>query len=163
MEGADKSALVTAMGRDAPFGPFAPEACVLEQVTLPFYPDSVLLRATVQGLSQPLWYARLPEQMVRLDGGIARIHACNDIGPLRLNDDTVHAYLRFHYYFSGGRTLFEARIKRSAVGYTGKLWVFERAVFHEQDVNITPRGVIIVLDDMTVPDVPELMDREFSF
>src|SRR5690606_39082229 len=103
----------------------------------------------------PRWYVRLPGETVRIDGGMSGIHYCNAHAPLTVTDDTIYAYTRFYYYFASGARVFEGRIKRSSVGYTGKIWFYEKKSFFESDVNITAKGLVTELERVPVPDVPD--------
>ena len=159
VEGDGKAVLVKAIEKVDRQAPTL--GTVMQAMPLSFYPDGQLLRlAAAEG---PRWYVYMPGKVVRLDGGLGSIHRCNEDAPLALNDDTVHPYLHFHYFFAEGARLFEARVKRSAVGYTGKIWVFEKKGFFEHDINLTPRGLLTALERVQIPDVPMMVEEEFRF
>ncbi len=142
---------------------FNPDATVLEKLALPFYPEGVLLKALkAERFGDPLWYVRIPAEMVALDGSLANIHHLNDVAPLSLTAENILDYLKFRYYFGCKIQIFESQVKRSAVGYTGKIWGFDGGACFEADININARGMIVELERVSVPDVPKFSPGEFT-
>lgn len=162
----ERSEIIAAITRSHPAFRRDPERCQAASLDLPFYPGARLVRLTARDIpGSTLWYACLPQEAVALapgPGGLAAINHCNIAAPLVLNDATAAPYLRFRYYFASGARLFEARIKRSAVGYTGKIWVFEQEKFFEIDINLSPRGLVTELEKVRMEDVPDFMPGEFA-
>jgi len=160
----EKVEIIGAISRAQPAFRRDSSRCIIETLELPFYPGAHLLKVTTRELpGKPLWYVRLPEKVEPLDRQAESIHHCNMDAPLVLNDKTIYPYLRFWYYFSAGARVFEARIKRSAVGYTGKVWLFEKSQFFETDLNINARGLVTPLEKIALENVPEFDAGEFSF
>jgi hypothetical protein len=140
-----------------------PARCAVDTLELPFYPGSQLLKVTARELpGKPLWYVRLPQRVVVLDRQSESVNHCNASAPLVLTDKTIYSYLKFWYYFTADQRVFEAKVKRSAVGYTGKVWLYDHGAFHELDVNVSPRGTVTALDKSPMPGVPNFEAGEFS-
>ena len=93
---------------------------------------------------------------------IDAVHHCNAEAPLVLNDDTIYTYLKFRYFFAEGARVFELKVKNSAVGYSGKIWLFRRGGFFEIDVNVSARGNVTELEKHPLPDISGIADGEFG-
>jgi hypothetical protein len=158
-----KAEIIARIGRNYPAFKRDPERCIVDILPLSFYPDSRLIRLSTRDIpGSMLWYVVLPQETVAMNGGIASVNQCNSAAPLMLRDANVHDYVKFRYYFMGGVRLFESKAKRSAVGYSGKIWVFEKEKFFEIDVNISPRGLVIELEKMELHDVPQFSPGDFD-
>ena len=154
---------IDSVNRIEPALRFMPDKTLLEKLPLPFYPDAVLLKmAKIDSFGDPLWYVHTPTETVAMDGSLANIHHLNDNAPLNLTQDNIYAYLKFRYYFGRKCQIFEAQVKRSAVGFSGKVWEFKDGLFFEVDINVTPRGIVVELDRAAIPDVPAFSPGEFS-
>jgi hypothetical protein len=158
-----KAKIVRLIGRNHPAFRRDPERCSIDTLNLPFYPGGKLARLTAQNIPDSvLWYVCLPEESVALTGGFFAIDHCNAAAPLTINHSTIFAYIKFRYYFGAGSRLFEARIKRSAVGYSGKIWLFEGNDFLEIDINISPRDILTELEKTVMTDVPNFAPALFD-
>ncbi|MDD9901163.1 MAG: hypothetical protein OXT65_09320 [Alphaproteobacteria bacterium] len=163
MEDHEVEALLPTLSRLGGLRDVDAAACRFEDIGLPFYHFGNLIRVTVPDNHDFVWYVRLEDESItRLDGHEHSVHACNDRAPLTLTDELINPYVRFMCYFSGLGKVFELRVKRSAVGYTGKVWIFEDDGFFEHDVNVTVRGVLVTLERTPVADVPQFFDASFS-
>ena len=159
----EKGGIVEGIHKASPALRLNAERCFIDTLDLTFYPKSRLLKLTGDGVPHPpLWYVQLPQAVVPMDGSFTSISNCNAAAPLVLNDATVYAYVKFRYFFAGETRVFEASIKRSPVGYTGKIWLYQKKTFYEMDVNISARGVVTELEKNTVPDVPDFEADEFG-
>lgn len=158
-----KADIIKRIGRNYPAFKRDPERCLIETLDLPFYPDGRLARLSARDIpGSLLWYTCLSETAIAMNGGLSSINEGNSAGPLMLKDENIHDYVRFHYYFTGGLRLFESKVKRSAVGYTGKIWVFEKEKFFDIDVNISPRGIVTELEKVQLHDVPQFVPGDFD-
>lgn len=68
----EKSALLQSLNEAEPQYRFYPEDTIIETLNLPFYPQGTLVR--VQKAGKPLWYVKLPEELVPLDGSSANLN-----------------------------------------------------------------------------------------
>lgn len=159
----EKTEIIALIGRSTPAFRRDPERCLIDTLDLPFYPGGRLARIRARDVPGGLlWYTCLPETAVAMNAQMASVNACNAAGPLMIKDGNVHDYVRFMYYFTSGARLFESRAKRSSVGYTGKIWLFEGQRFFEIDINISPRGIVTELEKVEVPDVPPFEPGDFD-
>jgi hypothetical protein len=159
----ERDALVVAAGTANPAFRRAPERCLVDMLDLQFYPQGRLFRVTTRDIpGSAQWYVLLPQETVPLAEGADAIMHCNAIAPLTLNEAMIFDYVRFHYFFAAACRVFEARIKRSAVGYTGKIWLYENRNFFEVDVNVSTRGLVAELERVQIPDIPDFVPEAFT-
>ncbi len=146
--------IIQAISRNYPAFRRTPERCLVDLLGLSFYPGGKLVRLSTRDVpGSLLWFVYMPQETVALNSGPAAIDHCNAVAPLSFNDISVFDYIKFRYYFGSDTRLFEARVKRSAVGYTGKVWVFEKENFFEIDLNISPRGTLTLSSRMSPGNV----------
>jgi hypothetical protein len=158
-----KTEILKRIARNHPAFKREPERCTIDVLALPFYPEGQLARISARDIpGSTLWFTLLPQESVAMNNGVAGVHQCNSAGPLMLRDANIHDYVKFRYFFSGGGRLFESRAKRSAVGYSGKIWVFEKEGFFEIDVNITTRGLVVELEKVEMHDMPSFDPGDFD-
>lgn len=163
VEGEEKAGIVQSVTWAQPAFRRDPARLAVDMLELPFYPGGQLLRLTTQELpGKPLWHVRLPQKVETLERKADSIHHCNILAPLMLNDKNIYDYLKFWYYFTEGSRVFESKVKRSAVGYSGKVWLFEQEIFFEADVNVNPHGLVTLLDKEEMPDVPDFKVGDFD-
>jgi hypothetical protein len=159
----ERAEIISAIGRSNPAFRRDPERCYIGTLALPFYPGGFVSRVAARDIpGSLLWYVCLPQESVALNSAPNAINHCNTAAPLTLADSAIAAYVKFRYYFTSGARLFESKVKRSAVGYTGKIWLFEKEGFFELDVNISPRGVVTELEKLQLHEVPDFTAGEFD-
>ncbi len=79
---------------------FLPETTIIDEMPLPFYPDGKLLRLLrAPSFPKPLWYVKIKNEIVPLDGSIANINYLDETAPLHLTPETSAAHSRFRDAF----------------------------------------------------------------
>lgn len=136
---------------------------VTEVISLPFYPATRLIKLiTRDSPIKKYAFVFTAAETFRLDHSPGQIQACNAAAPLVLSEASIHAYIKFCYFYGSNKHIFESKIRRSAVGYSGKIWVFEKEGFFETDINISMHGTVTELEKTPIPDVPEFDQGDFS-
>jgi hypothetical protein len=159
----ERAELVGLVTRSYPAFRRDPARCLADVLALPFYPEGRLVRLSARDVpGKTQWYVCLADRAVAMGDGMDGINACNASAPLMLNDGNIAAYLRYYLHFSAGMRLFESKVKRSSVGYTGKIWYFSDERFFEADVNVSPRGLVVELEKTELHDVPPFAAGEFD-
>jgi len=99
--GDEKLGIIRAVNHLEPAYKFGVDSTVVEVLPLPFYQNGTLVKVVRPAAGQtPLWYVRLPHEIVSLDGSVANIHYLNAEAPLVLNAETVAGYLKFRLWFA---------------------------------------------------------------
>ncbi len=137
------------------------ETYTTEIIQLPFYPDTRLVRLETPAPSKKYAFIFTSTETFFLQPHSGAVQTCNAHAPLMLSEAAIHGYARFFYFYERGLHVFEAKIRRSAVGYSGKIWVFEPGGFFETDINISMHGSITELEKTPIPDVPEFDHSDF--
>lgn len=159
----ERAKAIEMIGRTHPSFRRDPARCVAESLDLPFYPGGRLIRLSARDVpGSILHFALLPERAVPMNEGLSSVNQCNSAGPLLLTTENIHDYVRFYCHFARGAQLFESRVKRSPVGFSGKIWIFERGKFFEIDTNVAVRGLVVELEKTELPDVPPFEPTEFD-
>jgi hypothetical protein len=138
----DKLTLIRAVQAIEPALRFPPGQTSVETLSLPFYPNTLLLRFD-KDLPQaaPLWYLKLPREIVALEGSIANIHYANAAAPLRLTAETVADYLKFYLYFARRSWLDGAVIApQEENGFRATARLRDGSGAYEALCDISPRG-----------------------
>lgn len=159
----EKLELVRAINKVEPIYRFSPDDSIVEVMPLSFYPGGDLISITKPLPVQPvLWYVRLPDETVSLDGSVANIHYLNDKAPLMLTTQNVAEYLKYRIYFAGGTWMENALAVAGQDGFNATARVLEKDGLFEKKFSISPRGELILQSKKRFGDggrVPDL----FSF
>lgn len=139
----EKLALVRDINRVEPVYKFSPDDSIVETLPLAFYPGGQLVSIVKPMPLQPqLWYVKLPDEIVNLDGSTANIHHLNDRAPLQLSQQTIADYLKFRLYFAGTMWMEGVVAIEAADGFHATARVLEQDGLFEKKINVTPRGEI---------------------
>jgi hypothetical protein len=150
-EADEKLALVRDINRIEPVTRFSPDESRVEILPLPFYPGGTLVLAAKAGMkgtaaaSAPLWYVRLPKEIVVLDGSVANIHHLNAAAPLLLNQQTIADYLKFRLYFCKQGWLEGVLATEHQGAFNATARILEKDGAFEATLTVSPRGEVNVL------------------
>lgn len=152
LSASEKTDLIRDLHRADPTCRLNPDETAIEAQALPFYPGGQLVCA-VKNFSRaaPLWYVRLKDETVALDGTAANIHHLNARAPLKLDKTTMFAYLRFRLYFGSkiwletaeaaeGENTWKARLQDHGGVYTTLLRISPKGEITETRKEKIPGG-----------------------
>ena len=101
---AEKAEIIRQINKMETVSRFNPDLTLLEVLTLPFYPDGQLLKCRkMESKGNPLWYVRLADEIVPLDGSAANLNYIDaktsavPSGPLK------DQHLQFRKCFGAGK------------------------------------------------------------
>lgn len=143
---------------------FIPEETLVEAMALPFYPRGLLLKVDrnfPQG--HTLWYVRLENELVSLDGSIANIHYINATAPLSLAPGNVAHYLQFRLYFAREGLLTDCRAAWKPDGWQATVRIRQPDGIYEATLHITQRGEVTELQKERMSDKGAGLPPDFSF
>lgn len=83
----------------------SPATATVEWRQLPFYSNIALVRVNDRAWppnTGPFWFLAKQGKMFLLNGSSAPIHEANEVGPIKVNEETALDYLRFFCYFVHG-------------------------------------------------------------
>lgn len=101
---AEKVEIIRQINKIEPATRFNPDLTLLETLDLPFYPDGQLLKCRkMESKGNPLWYVKLADEIVPLDGSVANVNYL-DAKALAVSTEPLkdkHAY--FRHVFGAGK------------------------------------------------------------
>jgi hypothetical protein len=154
---------------------FHPEGAVVDMLSIPFYPEGLLIRCrdmSWRSADDCLWYVTLPKQeIIALDGSIANIHRLNFYAPLCLTVELLPAYLKFRLYFGkeGQHRRYLMGDKSVEIENAGADFICICSFYEERRLytgrfKISPRGEIELLEKIPQPAKLNLTPMpEFTF
>ncbi len=145
--GDEKLYLIRSINRAEPLYRHAPDDTIVETLPLPFYADGMLVKMTrARPGEAPLWYVAAAGELVPLDGSIANIHHANAAAPLKLDAQTIGAYLKFRLFFAKEGWLEGLVAAQQPEGFNATARVLAADGVYETLFSISPRGETTVLN-----------------
>ncbi|MDE1153204.1 MAG: hypothetical protein PW788_11770 [Micavibrio sp.] len=142
----EKLALVRAVNHLEPAYKFAVDSTVVEVLPLAFYHGAPLVKVSRPLPGQtPLWYVRLENEIVPLDGSIANIHHLNAQAPLLLTPETVADYLKFRLWFAREGALEGVVASETPHGFQARARISLADGAYDAQLAVTLRGETTII------------------
>lgn len=156
----EKLAIVRDVNKVEPLYRFTPDDSIVETLDLPFYPGAKLVCLSKPLPIQPvLWYVRLQDETVSLDGSVANIHYINDKAPVSLSPQTIADYLKFRLYFAGNAWMEGVIAIESPDGFSATAKVLEKEALYEKKIRISPMGELTLQSKKKIGEGGNVPDK----